>query len=546
MRERLSLTLTLTVGGVAHEIAGGNIRAFSLRLTSYGAAGTIEFVQQDDQAHGGKYQDTLLADFVKPDLGEVSFAFSAARTDASKAETLPEIKTCGLIADKSVTESTYAPGSGDPSVLVRRYRVRFVDAARLLWGQHHPCDLFTQKSFQDVLDAHKGAKITLSYDFTPSSAAVPLVFFNLDPACGASFYDLVIGYLRDRSGVLTYDHTAGAYSIKAAKDQDGTASPLFLDDVLRMTSTFPEIARHKLRVVNSYTEAIKQQAIDNAQAVDGLYCDTLVRTPIAQEVDDRVAQETARPLVPARVVEMELARYPTTAVAPGSLLEISKDGGGFSGELIAASEPFRVFELMAEGGAADSGPEEDYGDKTAGFELSLRLLLEAKSDPVLRLPSFVRPRFPGLIEGKVVSTIDEDTDVTYEISQDADTSVDQYKVTIPLFADQEITVPFEPPFSSGTLYLPLYKKERVLLAFQFDRAEVVRLLDYRDGARVPQDGQGQHLMFGKSAKSNTSVLHDYQDQKPVLRILRTNDKDTALFRLEEGKMTLQVKETEGG
>jgi hypothetical protein len=106
-------------------------------------------------------------------------------------------------------------------------------------------------------------------------------------------------------------------------------------------------------------------------------------------------------------------------------------------------------------------------------------------------------------------------------------------------------VPYEPHAKSGTLYLPLYKDERVLVAFDFRRAWIHALLDWRADARVPKDGQGQHLFLGKKAKSNTSMLHDYEDDKPVFRILRTHDKDTLLFKLEEGKMTLKVEETKG-
>jgi len=72
------------------------------------------------------------------------------------------------------------------------------------------------------------------------------------------------------------------------------------------------------------------------------------------------------------------------------------------------------------------------------------------------------------------------------------------------------------------------------------------LLDWRGEARVPLAGQGQHLFLGKTGKNNTSVLHDYQAEKPVFRILRTNQSDTSFFKLEEGKLTLRVEEKAGG
>jgi hypothetical protein len=54
------------------------------------------------------------------------------------------------------------------------------------------------------------------------------------------------------------------------------------------------------------------------------------------------------------------------------------------------------------------------------------------------------------------------------------------------------------------------------------------------------------LFLGKTAKNNTSVLHDYQADKPVFRILRTNEADTSFLKLEEGKLTLRVEEKQGG
>ncbi len=545
MKERLATSLSLNVGGKDHVIPGGNVRAFSLELSPWGAEGWVEWVLQDDKRHGGKYEDKLLADFVKPDLGQITISITAVLTDAQKSQSLPAIATRGLLTEKAVTEEVYERGIERSPVLFRRYRATFKDPARLLWSQHHPVDLHVQKSFKDVVDAHKGAKITLTYDFEPIAKVVPLVFFHLDPEREASFYDLLIWYLDGRAGVLSYDHVKGSYSITAEKDGKGKAVTMHRDDVARLTSVLPEVPRHKPRVVCSYTESAKRTEVDAPQAAASMFRDVLLRTPIAQQVDDRVTLEGKRPLVPPRMLHVELARYPAAPITPGSLVDISGKGG-FSSELLPSTEPCRVVDLLASGSAADQGPEESYGEKATWFDLSLGASLEQKSDKALRLPPFTPPWFPGYLEGKVVSAVGEDKDVTYDIPQDQDTSVDIYKVKIPLFSNLEITVPFEPPFSSGTLYLPLYKDERVLVAFWFDHARVARLLDYRPGARVPQDGQGQHLLLGKSAESNTSLLHDYQDNKPVYRILRTNAKDTILFRMEEGRMTLQVKETEGG
>jgi len=545
VKEKLAITLKLTVGGKEHVIPGGNVRGFSLRLESWGAEGWIEFVVQDDKkSGGGKYEDKLLADFVKPDLGELSIEIEPGHLETKTEAADVKIATGGIVLEKWVWEEVTERVVDDPAVLFRRYHVSFADPARALWRQHFPSVLYTKKSFKDVIEAHKGDKISLSYDWDVITTQVPIVFFHLDPAARASFYDLVQWYVCGNNGVFTFDHANQNYSIKKAKDTSGEAKELIADDLVRMKSIFPEVPRHKPRVLSSYTEATRNEVCDNDNAATGIFHDVLMRSPIAQNVDDRVTLEKARPLLPKREVELVFRRFPTIAMAPGSLVKISTKGG-HSADLLAASEPFRVYSLVLEARALDEGPEASYGEEAAGFSLDFLAFLETKSEARVHLPAFAPPRFPGRLEGKVVSAVGEDAEITYDFTTDSDTSVDTYRVKIPLFENQEVDAPYEPESGAGNVYMPLYKNQRVLVAFDFKKAWVERLLDWRAEARVPKDGQGQHVFMGKTSTNNTSMLHDYQDEKPVLRVLRTNDKDTVLLRLEEGKMTLKVEEQKG-
>lgn len=542
MRERLSISLTLTAGGAAHKIPGGNVRGLSLEMTSWGVEGWVEFVMQHDTGRSGPHDDALLDDFVKQDLAEVSLSVEAAHLDTVTEPAAAALKTGGVVLERQLREALYERELGEPVALSRYYRVGFADPARALWRQHFPCDLFTNKSFKDVIEAHKGAKATLSYDWDTITTAAPQIFFHLDPGAGCSFYDLVLWYVQGGQGVFTFDHAAGEYAITGVKSTSGTAAKLPGEDVASMTWVFPEVPRFKPRVVCSYTEAPRTEVINNAKASTGMFQDALMRTPIAKEVDDAVAAETARPLLPMDQLEVAFRRFPTVAMTPGSFVDISAAGGHSIARRLPA-EPMRVWRLSIEARALDEGPERDYTEPATDFELSISARVEAKSDRASRLPPFTAPRFPGLLEGKVVSETGPATDITYQIYPNQQTSVEYYEVKIPLFANQIVTTPYEPYTGAGTLYLPLYKEERVLVALDFHRASIRQLLDWRADARVPEAGQGQHLFLGKSAKSNTSVLHDYESDKPVYRILRTNDKDTLLLRMEEGKLTLKVEET---
>jgi hypothetical protein len=544
VRERVTVTLDLVLGGKAHAIPGGNLRGLSLEMSSWGVEGWVDFVIQNDQGRSGQHQDDVLADFEKPDLAEVQLSLTPAHLDTGTQAADATLRTGGVVLGRWLREDVHEKGRDAAALISRRYRVSFADPARALWRQHFPCDLFTNKSFQQVIEAHKGAKATLTYDLDAISAAAPLVFFHLDPEQGASFYDLVLWYVQKQQGVFTFDHAARTYSIKKAKDTAGAAATLNADDLVSMTSVFPDVPRHKPRVLCSYTEAIRTDPVDNPNAAAGVFRDLLVRTPIAKEVDDRVALEKSRPLLPGREVELTFRRFPTISMMPGSLVSISPKGGHVAARLLSP-DPWRVFQIRLEGSALDQGPERTYGDTAVDLDLSITARLEAQAEPAQRLPPFVAPTFPGHLEGKIVSAVGPDGDVTYDLDQDPNTSVERYKIAVPLFAGQQIFAPYEPASGSGTLYLPLYKGERVLVGLELDRAWVERLLDWRADARVPRDGQGQHLFLGKSAQSNTSMRHDYQGDKPVLRLLRTNEKDTVLMQLEEGKLTLKVQETKG-
>ncbi len=545
MRQRLHIDLELTLGERAHTIPGGDVRAFGLEMTGYGVTGSVTFIQQDDQSLGGSYKDEVLADFVKPDLSMITLGLRGYHSDASAGEELPAISTRGLILDKSVDEQVIERIPDEPALLYRTYTVRFADPARALWSQHFPCDLFTQKTFKDVIEAHKGDKISVTYDWDALTEARPLTFFHLDPARGASFYDFVLWWVRHHRGVWTYDHREGTYTLAGEKDGGGEAAELLRADLSRVTSVFPPVRRAKARVLNSFTESVAREVIEDERAATGIFRDHLIRTPLAQEVDARVALETDRATAPEPGVTLELERYPTVAITPGSLVRLSSKGG-FSEDLIPSSQDLRVWRLEVDGRARDGAPDQDYGEAEAGFDLTCSARLETQDDATPRFPELAEPSDPGYLEGTIVSEIGEDDESTYQIYQDEETSLDLYHVKIPLFDDQIVTAPFEPALDSGTVYLPASKGARVLVELGLDSARLVRLLDWRPGARVPLDGQGEHLLLGKTGESSTSILHDYQEGKPVFRLLRTNEKDTALIRIEEGRMTLRVEEQKGG
>ncbi|RKG85432.1 hypothetical protein [Corallococcus terminator] len=547
--ERLDLSLTLTIAGTAHAIAPADILAFELDLHGWGHEGRVEFRVLDETAHGGQKQDKVLADFLKPDLVEVALELKAVHSDTATKPTYTSLKVKGLGLDKALAEETVAQAKG-AAITYRHYTVRFVDPARLLWTQHFPCALYTKKTVQDVLDAHKGDKIALANDWDAELAATcPLLFLGLSPESGASFYDFVVWFVNARNGVLAYDYTAQGYQLRAKKDAAGTPLNLRAEDVDTVTVVFPEVVRHDVAILNAAAESPKNQAITNAQAVTGVRQDVLLRTDIADDVQKRVTLETARLKVRGLEVDLDWNRFPAVAFAPGALVKLPQTAGWVASG-VPGTDTFRVRRMMlrAEPLPVEDTDGEGDGEETrrpkpeSRFLFTFTTRLERKDELHVDLPAFVTPVYPRFVEGLIVSEVGEQKDETWQAYTDDVTSLDSYQVKMPLFANQLIKVPFNASLLPGHFYFPAYKGARVLVALDFQRAWLKRHLDWRAGARLPSDGQGVHLLVGKTTENGTSMRHFYDDNKPVLRLMRTNDTDTEKIELKEGTLLILVKE----
>jgi hypothetical protein len=539
--DRLAVTLTLTIAGTPHKIAGGSVRQLALDLRSYGFTGSLEFLVQDDQSYGGGFTDELITDFLKPDLIEVALSVAVVRMAPEAAEIAP-IALAALVTEKSVSEILFREVTGAP-VLVRRYRIAFADAAQVLWTQHFPCQLYTNKSMVDVINDHLGDKIVISYDFSALTTSRRLIFLHL-PRGGASFWDFVVWYLDGCAGVLSYDYAKSSYAVAAAKAAAGTPIQLFGDDLGGVELVHPEVPRYAPVVLNSYAASPRTEPVAQAQAATGIRSDTLLRTSIAQRVDDQVALEPKLTVVPCFEAHLQFARMPSTTLTPGAQVTLAA-ANRWSAESSLVGLTWRVRRLELRAVAPAGALDRDLQLANTGFQISVHAELEQKAEPRIDRPAYRAPSYPGFVEGKVMSEQGQDGEKTYQIYRDADTSLDEYQVNVPLWANQIVHAPFEPILGSGNIYVPSYRAERVLLAIDVHSAKLVQLLEWRAGAPLAMDVQGEHILFGKSDTSQTSVNHVYDGEKPVFNVARTNQRDTALIQLKEGTLFLQVKEQDG-
>jgi len=534
--DRVACKLDLTIAGATISIEPRQIERFAVSLRPWGYTAEISFRVE---CRSSPDEDTVFAEFIKPDINEVSAELG--RTFEEVGETTEPLKLKGIALDKQVEETEVSEVAGAP-VLTRRYTVRFADRGQVCWSQHRPTALYVDSTYDALLAANLPQGMTLTHDWTASSVQRPVLSLGLGlDDSPAHFFDFVC-WLADREGVgLYYDPATDAHKIASAKPEVSGPVTLEPEEVGLIEVRLPPVRRAKVSVLNSYTDASEaKKTLDNELAAEGVQAAFLMRSAIAADLDARATLEGTRSSQPLPGARLELCRLPASLPVINKGLAFSDE---FSANLFTHGKSFRVIAVDWSGHAVgdEGGVDAEAGRR---FEMALVADLEQASDPVVKLPPFARPLWPFAVEGKVVSEVGEDDEETYQIYQDADTSLDLYKVEVPLFENKKVIVLYEPIMFSGQFYFPAYKGERVLLSLSFDRAEFTGYLDWRPGARLPLDGQGNHLLLGKKAASQTSINHVYTDAKPVLTIQRTETKDQQTIIIKDGTIFMSTLEND--
>ena len=542
--DRLAVSVTLTIAGTEYAFIGGGVPLVDLRLETHGFSGVVELLAQDDTDQGGGFEDTLVDAFLGADLVAVKLEIAAVFHHPETSESLQSIVVEGLATHKSM-EELLLTRSLDRPILVRRYRLELADPARVLWSQHFPCQLYTETTLQAVIDEHIGEHITFTYDWAELSESRPQLFVHLPPEHGASFLDFVVWTADARGGVLTYDYAEQQYALTGLEDASAQAQALFGDDIHSAHVVVPPTPRHVVVVADSYANGTRSETIEQDQAVTGVRHDRPMRSPISQDVDDEVTLQRGRLRLPKYEAELCFGRWPTVDVVPGTLLTLAAANRWSEGSALV-TPTWRVRELRLRARMPEGPLDRDQQSDSTEYAVELSARLAQSDDTRTSLPPYRAPTYPAYVEGKIVSEKGEDGQKTYQTYTNETTSLDEYTVKVPLWSDQTVTAPFEPAQGSGNVYVPCYRDERVLLAMELERSRIERLLEWREGAALSMDVQGEQILLGKSATSNTSINHVYDDDQPVLNVLRTNADDTVLIKLSEGDLLLRVQEVTDG
>ncbi len=531
-QEELKLELTLMLGGQSFSIPGGQVKRVAVRMSPYGFTASLTFASLEKQ------NAPLFTAFQKPDLGQVKL--SVAAVDPALESPPAPLVLQGLIRHRRLLADVHGNSQSKSGHVFRHYTLEFADAAQVLWRQHRPIELYTDTSMAEVIEAHK-ASLQLTIDWAVLRQKQPMLCLALGAdAPEVSFYDFVVAHVAAHNGVWSYDSQKNEYLLADSKPSSGQAAALSYGRVQGVRVQLPPTIRHGTRVLNAVAQQPTTQAFTQPQAVTGVSHDIMLRTPLATVAEQRQKLEKTRLQVRQRQLQVAFKHFPEVDVFPGALLRL--EGPLWPASLTGLDEDQRVVELEMDVHAESQGQHDSQLTPAANYQVLLSLRLESASEPVVDLPPFRAPRYPIHVEALVHSPGGEPQDRRYLIVEDEKTSIISFQMMVPLW-NKVVSVPAEPIHFPGQFFFPPYKNTRVLVELHQDRAELVRFIDWKEGVRTPQDGQGDQILLGWNKTSQTAFTHDFQDDKPVWRMHRTSGGDTQIVRMKEGNLFIQVKET---
>jgi hypothetical protein len=525
--DELACTLAVWCAGVSTAVPGANLKRLSLSLASHGYRGEVAFWVRADAA-GDALHQVLVGD------APIELEVGVARA-RYLGPPPPPLAVRGAVLARRFVELTTDDVAGRP-VRFRRYHLELADRARAAWSLHHPTAVFVDRSLADVIRAQLVGEMVLEVGWPELAQKRALVCLGLGED-EASFHDFVAWLAASRAGHFTLDYASGGYHLTDRKHR--VAQPAMLDRevVDELCVVVPEPVRHQQRFLNSWVGMDAVTAVDLPLALPPLSWDVLVHTPIPRDVSARVDRDGRR-LAPARhELAVQFRRFPEVLLAPGAGLEL--DDETFSAKLTGFGETLRVTELELSANALDESAEFDLELDSTVYAIELRARLEHEDDPRSRVPAFRTPRYPIEVEGRIVSAVGATGDRAYTVYEDDATSQDRYRVMLPTW-NVIIEVPFTPLFQPGHLYFPAYRDARVIVSVGFDHARLTSFLDWGPGVRLPLASQGNHILFGKNATSETSLRHWYVDSKPELHLRRVNSGNTGVVAVKEGAILIET------
>lgn len=527
--DKAQLSLQLKVNNKEFNIAGGNIKFCRLEIEKEGFSGELNFWLSDESG-----RDELIGSFTSEQLIYLQLGI-AQNSNHSNKDTLT-LKA--LVSKHSIYEQKFSDVKGH-KILYRKYQCEFFDIAQFLWGQHYPCELYTNKTMKAVIAAQQPEAIDIDIKSTILEQQKSFICLS-QGATRQSFYQFIRSYLKRQGIYWRYDYIKNKYCIQDEKIAPSKNLDFLPEDEPVFELYYPSVDVASQNLLNGHSQLAKTINVKQNPLLQVIKNDWLLVTPFSDIESAEKKRQALHANPQMAKIRFTLQSVPINQLYPGVGLKL--DNKAWNQTSLVCNQPYRCIKTTFEFTATRQGAPDDLNMPATQYQCHYQGLFEHQndksSDGDAILPS------PCYVEGLIVSEPGEDQDKTYQYVQDSTTKQYQYRIHIPLW-DQEIKLLFRPDFLPPHFYFPLYKGCRVLLEIDLFEARISRVLDWGSLVFQEHDNQGNQLLLGKNHKDQTSLKYEYNDSKPVFSIQRTKEKDSELMQWQEGKITIQTQEVDG-
>ncbi|MCD9458098.1 hypothetical protein [Marinibactrum halimedae] len=537
----LKYEVHVQIGSHVEKIPGGAIEHFEVEMEMYGFSGSLSFSYDADLR-----KDTLISHFATEQIILLSIKFIPA---IIYDEEVKPVCLKGIVREKSVAERRSDNISSQP-ILNRSYTVVFSDPATVLWSQHFPCELYVKQSMRQVIEKNITKEIDLDFKHAALNEVKPMIAVGLGKTMPyhslntggcyeVSFYDFLLSYIETIHGVWFYDYEKQHYSILEKKPTPDKTEKFTPESVAMLRSYWPETPRHNLQLMNGIATGNDRVDFSIEHAHKSIRHDHLYREVLPKQFDKIKKVDEKQYKLHGAELHGAFSQWPLETYFPGCAFAVDELHWGKNA--LYAKKRYRCYKIIVSATQTEGSKKESEITDSGTFRLHYSFYAELESSPKRRRPIYEVPSGPFFVEGKIVSSIGDAKDQTYQIQESKESGLIEYEVLIPLFG-KKIRVQFEADNQHPHFYFPLYKDTRVLLAMDMYKASIIKVLEWGRGVRLSPETQGNHLLLGKQDKDQTSINHVYQNGKPEFSIKRTKNRDTELITLKEGTLILQTKE----
>lgn len=159
---------------------------------------------------------------------------------------------------------------------------------------------------------------------------------------------------------------------------------------------------------------------------------------------------------------------------------------------------------------------------------------EEENDYVLDFP-------PVILYGEVLSEIEDETFATYDIKSCDENNIKYYSVKINILKDTIVQASLKPNLTSGQMFFPLKRLDKIICCLYYDRVEVLGLAKWSDDFLSRIKEQYNCISMGKNDKSSSVISHYYEGKKSNFSISSVEDNETKFISMNKDGISIEFK-----